>query len=72
MKQENAYNTYFVQVPVGPICLPSEKAIEAAVNPNKTDYLFFLSDNQGVTYFFKTYQEHQQKQKELINSGKWN
>lgn len=72
MKQENAYNTYFVQVPVGPICLPSEKAIEAAINPNKTEYLFFLSDNQGVTYFFKTYSEHQQKQKELINAGKWN
>ena len=71
-KANNAYNTYFVQVPVGPICLPSEKAIEAAINPSESEYLFFLSDNQGVTYFFKTYSEHQQKQRELINAGKWN
>lgn len=72
MKVQNAYNTYFVQVPVGPICLPSENAIEAAINPSKTDYLYFLSDNQGKTYFFKTYSEHQQKQRELVQAGKWN
>lgn len=71
-KDNNLYNTYIVQVPIGPICLPSEKAIEAAINPNKTDFLFFLSDNTGKTYFFETYQLQQKKKNELINAGKWN
>ena len=72
MKVENAYNTYYVQIPVGPICLPGEEAIEAAINPSDTKYLFFLSDNRGITYFFNTYSEHQQKQRELVQAGKWN
>lgn len=72
MKDNNPYNTYIVGVPIGPICLPSEKAIEAAINPSDSDFLFFLSDNTGKTYFFENYQLHQKKKNELINAGKWN
>ena len=71
MQDDNKYNTYMVQVPVGPIGNPGSDAIEAAINPNKTEYLYFLSDNQGNTYFFNTYAEHQNKQKELEKVGKW-
>lgn len=69
---ENAYNTYNINgLPIGPICLPSKNAIEATLTPDNTDYLFFLSDNQGITYFFNNYSEHQKKQQELIAAGKW-
>lgn len=69
---KNAYNTYNINgLPIGPICLPSKNAIEAALTPDNTDYLFFLSDNQGITYFFNNYSEHQKKQQELIAAGKW-
>lgn len=69
----NDYNTYKLNgLPVGPISLPSRNAIDAALNPNDTDYLFFLSDNQGVSYFFQTYGQQQNKKQELIKEGKWN
>lgn len=69
---KNDYNTYYVTgLPVGPISLPSSDAINASIYPNDTENLFFLSDNQGVTYFFKTYSEHQNKQNELMAAGKW-
>ncbi len=68
----NDYNTYKKKgFPIGPISLPGKDAIEAALKPNTTDYLYFLSDNQGVTYFFSTYSEHQKKQQSLIQEGKW-
>ena len=68
----NAYNTYkLTSLPVGPIALPSKNAIDAAINPKDTDNLYFLSDNQGNTYFFKTYAEHQKKEQELRAQGKW-
>lgn len=69
---QNDYNTYYVSgLPIGPISSPSKKAIEAALHPNETENLFFLSDNEGVTYFFKTYSEHQKKEAELKQAGKW-
>jgi len=68
----NPYNTYkIIGLPIGPIASPGKNSIDAALNPADTNYLYFLSDNVGVTYFFDTYAEHQQKQIELINEGKW-
>ena len=73
MQNDNPYNTYLVSgMPAGAICNPGKDAIEAAINPSNAEYLYFLSDNQGKTYFFKTYQEHQQKQNQLAQAGKWN
>lgn len=72
MQNKNDYNTYVIQgLPVGAISLPGKEAIEKALMPGDTEYLYFLSDNQGVTYFFETYKEHQQKQQELKQEGKW-
>ena len=72
MNSDNEYNTYKIKaLPIGAISLPSKEAIKSAVHPAKTNYLFFLSDNSLNTYFFETYSEHQKKQRELINEGKW-
>lgn len=53
------YNTYTVKgLPYGPIANPSYEALRAAVDPEKTDYLFFVSKNDGTHYFSRTYKEH--------------
>ena len=68
----NPYNTYKIKsLPVGPIATPSRKAIEAALKPSEKKYLYFLSDSKGKSYFFNTYKEHQQKQKQLQQAGLW-
>lgn len=54
------YNTYKIQgLPPGPIANPGAKAIEAALYPADTGYLFFVSKRDGTHYFSKTYQEHE-------------
>ncbi|MCI5071617.1 endolytic transglycosylase MltG [bacterium] len=56
------YNTYMIKgLPPGPIANPGLTAIKAAVNPAKTDYLYFVAmGNQNQHYFSKTYQQHLQ------------
>lgn len=72
MSNVNDYNTYILKsLPIGPISLPGMSAIVAAITPEESDNLYFLSDNEGVTYFFKTLQEQIAKKNELIQSGKW-
>ena len=59
---DSPYNTYIHKgLPPGPIGSPSLDSIEAAISPTKNDYLFYLADNNGVTHFSKTYEEHRQK-----------
>lgn len=44
----NPYNTYiYAGLPVGPICSPSIQSIEAALYPDKTDYLFYVPKANG-------------------------
>lgn len=71
-EKENAYNTYVIDgIPVGPISNPGASAIEAAISPAKTNYYYFLSDSSLKLYFSKTYNEHINKQNELISKGMW-
>src|SRR5215467_16240291 len=42
------YNTYTnVGLPPGPICNPGEASIRAALEPTKTDYLYFVARRDG-------------------------
>ena len=71
-KNNNPYNTYMYSgLPIAPISAPSLAAIESVASPKETNYLYFLSDNQGVSYFFKTATEHANKKQQLINENKW-
>lgn len=55
---DSKYNTYvYTGLPIGPICNMTEKCIDAACNPEKTDYFYFIGIN-GKTYFSKTLEEH--------------
>jgi uncharacterized YceG family protein len=50
------YNTYKCPaLPAGPICNPGRAAIQAALNPEATDYLYFYSDTEGNYHFSKDY-----------------
>lgn len=56
---ESSYNTYIHPgLPPGPICNPSLSAIKAAIYPQKNDYWYFLSADDGTTIFSKTIEEH--------------
>ncbi len=53
------YNTYTCPaLPVGPISNPSAEAIRAALYPEQTDFLYFVSKNDGTHLFSKDYEQH--------------
>ena len=65
LRANTLYNTYVITgLPVGPICSPSKRALEAALYPDmeyiKDKYMFFCSmdPNTGDLYFSKTKTEH--------------
>ncbi len=61
------YNTYLHAgwTPT-PISNPGKNAIEAAVNPQTTSYLYYFSNASGTTFFSKTLQENNQKQSKYL------
>ncbi len=53
------YNTYrHIGLPPGPIANPGLAAIEAALTPAVTDYLYYVASADGSHVFSRTYQEH--------------
>lgn len=71
---KDAYDTYTCTgLPVGAICNPGLDAINAALNPTKTNYYYFLASKDGNFYWAKTYAEHEQNIKDAAlkeeNSG---
>lgn len=59
LKVDSPYNTYIHSgLPPGPICNPGADSLRAALNPAKTNYLYFvLADESGRHYFAETYAE---------------
>lgn len=56
---DSPYNTYQNKgFPPTPISNPSRLSVEAALNPKKTDYLFYLHDRYGNIHPARTYKEH--------------
>ena len=56
---DNPYNTYQnFGLPPGPIGSPSLSAIQAVLEPEQTDYLYFVAQNDGHHRFSRTYAEH--------------
>ena len=63
----NLYQNYGVGP--GPYNSPSEDSIVAALEPEKTDYLYFLADiHTKEIYYAKTYEEHLELKAKYIDS----
>jgi UPF0755 protein len=59
LQYDSPYNTYrHAGLPPGPICNPGKASLEAALHPATTEYLYFVSDNQGHHKFSRTAEEH--------------
>lgn len=59
IQRTTPYNTYRINgLPKGPIANPGLDSINAVLNPDEHEYLFFVSKNDGTHIFSKTYKDH--------------
>lgn len=62
LEVDSLYNTYkYKGLPVGPICNPGSASIDAALNPEVNEWLYYHTDEgkkDGSHIFTKTYDEH--------------
>jgi UPF0755 protein len=59
LRDKSPYNTYTHKgLPPTPIANPGIETIEAALNPVKTPYFYYLSDAKNVIHYARTYEEH--------------
>ncbi len=66
LKNVTPYNTYKIYgLPPGPIAMPHQKSIVAALEPAAVPYLYFVAKGDGTHRFSETYDEH------LTNVGKY-
>ena len=58
-QNDSLYNSYMYKgLPPTPICSPNIDYIEAALNPEETECLFYLHDSHQQIHCAKTYEEH--------------
>lgn len=71
----NPYNTRVAsmagKLPVSPICNFSIESLDAALNPNKHDYLYFVADKNGKIYMTKDFATHEKVIADLKSKGLW-
>jgi UPF0755 protein len=69
LEVKSPYNTYKVKgLPPGPIANPGDQSMKAALEPEKTDFLYFLATKKGEVIFTKTLAEHNKAKAEHISN----
>jgi len=59
LRTPTPYNTYVIAgLPPGPICSPGEASLQAVLQPEETDYLYFVAKNDGSHHFSTNLREH--------------
>jgi UPF0755 protein len=74
LEVESPYNTYkYAGITPTPICNPGLSAIEAALNPADTDYLYYLviDENTHEHKFSNTFEEHENARNETNTTGSY-
>ena len=69
LELDSPYNTYkYAGLPPGPITMPDISSLEAVLNAEKHDYLFFVADvsNFGYHKFAKTLAQHNRNKVQYI------
>lgn len=67
LEVKSPYNTYYVKgLPIGPIASAGVDSIVAALEPAKSDYLYFLADKTGKVIFTKSLSEHNTEKEKHI------
>ncbi len=69
--RDNPYNTYTHEgLPPGPISNPGRDAMEAAAEPDGSDYFYFVvKPGSKSSAFAKTYDEHKKNVQKYLNGG---
>jgi UPF0755 protein len=58
---DSPYNTYrYPGLPPGPVAAPGQASLQAAAQPAASDFLFFVSRNDGTHAFARSLTEHNQ------------
>jgi UPF0755 protein len=71
LKVDSPYNTYQVKgLPPGPIANAGVSSIEAALQPEDTEYYYFLAASNGSVYYSETLDEHNEKKAKYITNKK--
>lgn len=66
-KIQSPYNTYlYAGVTPTPINNPGISSIKAALNPQKTEYFYFIYDANGKMYYAKTFAEHEENVRKYL------
>lgn len=70
LEVDSPYNTYmYTGLGPGPVNSPSEDSIDAAINPEDTEYMYFLADLEtGDVYFSETFDQHLEYQNEYLSN----
>lgn len=67
LRTPTPYNTYTIYgLPPTPIALPSDKAIEAAMHPDHSDYIYFVATGNGGHKFSTNLDDHNRAVQEYL------
>lgn len=59
IQQKSSHNTYQIRgLPPTPICNPGPEAVQAVLNPSRTNHLYFVANGNGASVFSQTLEEH--------------
>lgn len=68
LKIDSPYNTYkYRGLPPTPLNNPGSQAIEAALSPTPSPYLYYLTDSDGIFHYAKTFEEHVKNKKRYLD-----
>lgn len=67
LETDSPYNTYTRRgLPPTPISNPGITALRAVLEPTPSDYLYYLTGNDGVFYYAKTFEEHKRNKERYL------